>query len=268
MWPQDPNAGGGSRKNIHDSLNHSLRRLKTDYIDLYWLHAHDAFTPAEETMRALDDIVRAGKVRYIGFSDTPAWYLARAQTMAEFRGWSPVIALQIEYSLLQRTVEGELIPAAMELGMGVTPWSPLASGALSGKYSRTRRDADEGGRQWVANKLDDRAYTILDVLEAVAREHSTTVARVALSWVQSRPGVTSTIIGARTMQQLHDNVGALEVNLTDDQVDRIDEVSKPTLNFPHDFLLRAGSFMQGGATIDGRPSEPWPMAPQNESERW
>src|SRR5690606_1348686 len=205
LWSGDPNGGGASRKNMYDSLNHSLRRLKTDYIDLYWLHAHDPFSPAEETMRALDDIVRAGKVRYLGFSDTPAWFLARAQTLAELRGWTPLIALQIEYSLLKRTVEGELIPAALELGLGVTPWAPLAAGALSGKYSRSNTRGEEGGRSWIANKLDERALSIIDALEAIAKELSTTVARAAIAWVQSRPGVTSTIIGARTMRQLTDN---------------------------------------------------------------
>src|SRR6202790_45650 len=136
LYPGDPNGGGAGRKAIAAACEQSLRRLQTDYIDLYWMHSWDQFTPIDETMRALDDLVRAGKVRYIGFSDTPAWKVAQAQTIAHFRGWTPLVALQIEYSLLERTVEGELIPAARELGLGVTPWSPLKSGALSGKYTR------------------------------------------------------------------------------------------------------------------------------------
>ncbi len=267
MFPGDPNAGGASRRCIMDSLDHSLRRLGSDHVDLYWLHAHDPFTPMEETMRALDDAVRAGKVRYIGFSDTPAWFLARAQTTAEFRGWSPIVALQVEYSLIQRTVEGELIPAALEMGMGVTPWSPLGSGALSGKYSRRNQKGEEGGRQWVGGKLDERVLTIIDALEAVAKEVGSTVSRVALSWVQSRPGVTSTIFGARTLAQLADNLGALDVTLSAAQRARLDEASRPALDFPHDFLLRSGPFMQAGATINGRASAAWDMAPQNDAER-
>ena len=139
----DPNAGGASRKSIYAACEESLRRLQTDYIDLYWMHAWDDLTPIDETMRALDDLVQAGKVRYIGFSDTPAWKVAQAQVTADFRGWSPLVALQIEYSLLERTVEGELVPMALELGMGVTPWSPLKGGVLTGKYTREKRG--EGG---------------------------------------------------------------------------------------------------------------------------
>ena len=131
---RNPNGGGASRKAVVASCEQSLRRLRTDYIDLYWMHVWDRFTPIDETMRALDDLVRAGKVRYIGFSDTPAWKVSQAQTMALFRGWTPLVALQIEYSLLERTVEGELVPMAQELGLGITPWSPLAGGVLSGKF--------------------------------------------------------------------------------------------------------------------------------------
>src|SRR5580693_4715755 len=136
LYPGDPNGGGAGRKGIVAACEQSLRRLQTDYIDLYWLHAWDRFTPIDETMRALDDLVRGGKVRYVGLSDTPAWKVAQAQTLAQCRGWTPLVALQIEYSLLERTVEGELIPMALEMGLGVTPWSPLRGGALSGKYTR------------------------------------------------------------------------------------------------------------------------------------
>src|SRR5580765_1524163 len=197
LYPGDPNAGGASRKNIVASCEQSLRRLQTDYIDLYWMHAWDRFTPIDETMRALDDLVRAGKVRYIGFSDTPAWKVAQAQTMAEFRGWAPLIALQIEYSLIERTVEGELIPMALALGLGVTPWSPLRSGVLSGKYTRANAAtarADRGER--VTQFLDERSFAIIDELARIAKAHDTSSAAVALAWVQRRPGVASTIIGA------------------------------------------------------------------------
>src|SRR5262245_24594883 len=161
MYRGDPNGGGAGRKAIIAQCEQSLRRLQTSYIDLYWMHAWDSQTPIDETMRALDDLVRDGKVRFIGFSDTPAWKCAEAQTLARFRGWSPIIALQIEYSLLQRTVEGELIPMARELGMGVTPWSPLARGILSGKYKREAHGEHKPGRgDRVKARLDDRAYAI------------------------------------------------------------------------------------------------------------
>src|SRR3954454_19302556 len=169
MFLGDPNGGGRSRKAIIAQCEESLRRLQTDYIDLYWLHAWDRTTPVEETMRALDGLVEQGKVRYVGFSDTPAWKVAQAQTMALLRGWSPIVALQIEYSLLQRTVEGELVPMARELGLGITPWSPLKSGVLSGKYTRENAGkvkADRG--MWVEGNLSEKAYSIVDVLQKVA----------------------------------------------------------------------------------------------------
>jgi aryl-alcohol dehydrogenase-like predicted oxidoreductase len=220
-------------------------------------------------MRALDTLVEQGKVRYLGFSDTPAWKVAQAQTTALLRGWSPLIALQIEYSLLQRTVEGELIPMAQELGIGVTPWGPLRGGALSGKYKRADKGKHEAGRgARVTNYLDDRTFDLLDILEKIAKVLGTTVPRVALSWVQNRPGVTSTIIGARTMQQLDDNVGALEVKLTPEHVAALDEASKPTLPFPTDMLSAVPAFAYGGTTINGQPSKAWAQAPQNDSERF
>lgn len=268
LFPGDPNAGGGSRKNIVASLHESLRRLQTDYVDLLWLHAWDRFTPIDETLRALDDMVSQGKVRYIGFSDTPAWKCAQAQTLAHFRGWSPVVALQIEYSLLERTVEGELIPMAQELGMGVTPWSPLASGALSGKYTRQNATSAQPGRgQWVQSRLTDRAFKIIDQLQVVAKDTGASVAQCALAWVQSKPGVTSSILGARTMDQLKDNLGALSVRLSPGHIASLDEVSRPTLNFPAEFIERTGPIMQAGTTINGRGSEPWALAPTSDQER-
>ena len=269
MFLGDPNGGGSSRKAIISQCEESLRRLQTDYIDLYWLHAWDKTTPVEETMRALDTLVEQGKVRYLGFSDTPAWKVAQAQTMALLRGWSPLIALQIEYSLLQRTVEGELVPMAQELGLGITPWGPLRGGALSGKYKRADKGRHEAGRgARVTSYLDDRTFDLLDIMEAFAKELNTTVPRIALSWVSHRPGVTSTIIGARTMEQLDDNVGALDVKLTPAHVAALDQASAPTLPFPVDMLAMVPAFAYGGTTINGKPSKAWAQAPQDDSERF
>lgn len=268
IHPGDPNAGGAGRKNIVWSVEDSLRRLRTPYIDLLWMHWHDRHTPIEETMRALDDLVRAGKVRYLGFSDTPAWRIAQAQTIAEFRGWAPLVALQIEYSLMERTVEGDLMPMARDLGLGVTPWSPLKGGVLTGKYTRANAGKTEANRgQWVTNALSEKAYTIVDELARVAKEMGTSPSRVALAWVQSKAGVASSIIGARTLEQLKDNIGCLDVKLRAEDVARLDEVSKPVLSFPHDFLSYANNTSQGGTTINGVTSEVWALAPKNDSER-
>jgi aryl-alcohol dehydrogenase-like predicted oxidoreductase len=211
LYPGDPNGGGSNRKSVIAACEQSLRRLRTDYIDLYWLHNWDKHTPIEETMAALDDLVRSGKVRYVGISDTPAWKVAQAQLVSQFRGWSPVIGLQIEYSLLERTVEGELIPMARELGIGVVPWSPLAGGRISGKYMRQNAGTVKDGRaSLMAERLDEKTYEIVDALARIADELGTTVARVALAWLRARPGVSSIIIGARTLAQLEDNVKALD----------------------------------------------------------
>ncbi|MGD0678367.1 MAG: aldo/keto reductase [Polyangiaceae bacterium] len=270
LYVGDPNGGGANRKAIHAQLHESLRRLQTDYVDLYWMHAWDRFTPVEETMRALDDLVAAGKVRYIGFSDTPAWKAAQAQTIAQLRGWTPLAALQIEYSLLQRTVEGELVPMAQELGLGVTPWSPLKGGALSGKYRRADKGQHKPDRAgFVLGTLgEDRTYDVVEAVESIAKELGTTTARVALAWVQGRPGVASTIIGARTVGQLDDNLEALEVKLPPRAVAKLDEVSRPALNFPADFLNFIGSFGYGGTNIRGNEYPPFPNAPKNDSERY
>ncbi len=269
LFPADPNGGGAHRKGILAACEESLRRLQTDYIDLYWLHFYDAHTPIDETMHTLDTLVRQGKVRYIGFSDTPAWKCVQAQYEARLHHWTPLVALQIEYSLLERTVEGDLIPMAREMGLGVTPWSPLKGGVLSGKYARDSRPQEgRGASEWVGRHLTEKTFALLDVLNAVASEASSTPARVALAWVQARPGVTSTIIGARTVQQFHDNLGALSVELTADQIARLDAASKPTLNFPADFLHGVASATHGGISINGRLPDPWPLAPKNDAERF
>jgi aryl-alcohol dehydrogenase-like predicted oxidoreductase len=253
MHAGNPNTGGGNRGAILLACEESLRRLRTDYIDLYWQHWFDPFTPADETMRALEDLVRAGKVRYIGFSDNPAWRVAQAQTLALMRGWAPLIALQIEYNLLERTVEGELIPAAQEFGLGVTPWSPLRSGFLSGKYTRSNTSGESAGRaMMIKRNLHEAAFKVLDVLFEVARQANTTPARAAIAWVLGRPGVASPIVGARTMAQLEDNLAALAVQLTAGQRTALDQVSRPALSFPHDMAQAAATQSYGGLTINGR----------------
>ncbi|MBC7833715.1 MAG: aldo/keto reductase [Phycisphaerales bacterium] len=270
LFPGDPNAGGAHRKGILAACDESLRRLQTDYIDLYWMHWHDRHTPIDETMRTLDDLVRSGKVRYIGFSDTPAWKCVQAQYEAIFRNWTPLVALQIEYSLVERTVEGDLIPMARELGMGVTPWSPLKGGVLTGKYTRATAGKDKAARgEWVINNLNEKAYEVIDVLIAVAKEMGgdATPAQVALAWVQSRPGVSSSIIGAKTIAQLDDNLAALDLRLSPEHLGRLDEVSKPRLSFPHDFLTYTINNTQGGTTTNGVPSKVWNLAPQTDAER-
>ncbi len=269
LYPGDPNGGGAGRKAIAASCEQSLRRLQTDYIDLYWMHSWDRFTPIEETMRALDDLVQAGKVRYIGFSDTPAWKVSQAQTIARFRGWTPLVALQIEYSLIERTVEGELIPMALEMGLGVTPWSPLRGGVLSGKYTRENAGtlkADRGER--VTQFLNERSYRIIDELARIATAHETTSAAIALAWLQQRPGVASTIIGARRLDQLQQNLAALDHRLSAEEVTALDALSQPTLDFPAAFLKSAMSFMHAGATVNGEPSMTFPMVPKTDAERY
>lgn len=269
LYLGDPNGGGAHRKAIIDQCEHSLRRLGTSYIDLYWMHAWDSITPIEETMRALEDLVRSGKVRYLGFSDTPAWKCAQAQLTASFRGWAPLIALQIEYSLLERTVEGELLPMARELGLGVTPWSPLRSGVLTGKYSREDHGKHAAGRgAWATSALNDRTYDLIDELRRIATELDTTVARVAIAWVAARPGVDSTIIGARTLAQLDDNVQALEVKLTPSHIEKLDAMTQPKLNFPFDFNANGAAFYFGGTTINGRSAPAWPLAPRGDGDRY
>jgi aryl-alcohol dehydrogenase-like predicted oxidoreductase len=267
LYRGDPNGGGANRKSIIAACENSLRRLQTDYIDLYWLHAWDQLTPIEETMRALDDLVDSGKVRYIGFSDTPAWKCAEAQTIARFRGWSPLIALQIEYSLLERTVEGDLVPMALDQGLGITPWSPLKGGALTGKYRRgTTAQAGRGER--VTAALTDKAYAIVDALIEIAESLNTTASRVALAWVLARPGVAAPIMGARTLAQLDDNLGALDVKLTPEMTQKLDSLSAPVLNFPAGFLNYVSQVAQGGTTINGISAEPWPLSPQSDSDRY
>ncbi|MFY0568638.1 aldo/keto reductase [Archangium lansingense] len=252
LYPGDPNGGGSGRKSIISACENSLRRLQTDYIDLYWLHNWDVHTPMEETMAALEDLVRAGKVRYLGVSDTPAWKIVEANMLARFRGWSAFIGLQIEYSLLERSVEQELVPMAREFGLGITPWSPLKSGALSGKYTRANAGQQKGDRgMFLEPFLNERTYAVVDALAAIARVHESTVARVALAWVQAQPGVTSTIIGARRLSQLEDNVKGVDVKLTAEELGRLDALTKPTFGFPQNMQPIFPAIHNGGTTVNG-----------------
>ncbi|MGH3784973.1 MAG: aldo/keto reductase [Pseudonocardiaceae bacterium] len=243
----DPNSGGNHRKSMVGSVEASLRRLHTDYIDLLYLHAWDATTPVEEVLRAMDDLVRAGKVLYLGISDTPAWQVSRMQAIAELRGWAPLVALQIEYSLIERTVERDLIPMAREMGLGVIPWSPLASGVLTGKYSRADLDhgggtgSAEGTRKNVAaasGALTERGLAIAEVVKDIAASMGTTPSQVALAWTMLNPAVTAPIIGARTLAQLEDNLGALDVRFDNGQLASLEQASAVDLGFPHEFLTR------------------------------
>src|ERR1700722_469933 len=252
LYPGDPNGGGSGRKSLINACENSLRRLQTDYIDLYWLHIWDANTPIEETMAALDDLVAAGKVRYIGVSDTPAWKIVEANLIARFRGWSSFIGLQVEYSLLERAIEQELVPMANEFGLGITPWSPLKSGVLSGKYTRDsagQHQADRGAL--VSTFLNEETYTLIDELQVIAKAHETTVASVALAWVAAQPAVSSVIIGARRLSQLDDNVGAVDVNFTAEELVRLDALTKPTFGFPQSVLTTAHSVINNGTTVNG-----------------
>ncbi len=263
-YPGDPNGGGSGRKSVISACEQSLRRLQTDYIDLYWLHNWDVHTPIEETMATLEDLVRSGKVRYIGVSDTPAWKIAEANVIARFRGWSAFIGLQIEYSLLERTVEQELIPMAQELGLGVTPWSPLKSGLLSGKYTRKNAQPQDGGRgAFMGHLLNEKTFALIDELEKIARAHDTTVARVALAWLQVQRGVTSTIIGARTLKQLEDNLQALSVQLQPAEVAQLNELTKPKLIFPASMQPLFPAIHNGGTTVNGiqAPASPFTLQP-------
>jgi aryl-alcohol dehydrogenase-like predicted oxidoreductase len=266
LYQGDPNGGGPGRKAIVQQLENSLRRLRTDYVDLYWLHNFDPATPAEETLRALDDLVSAGKIRYVGFSDVPAWATAEAATIARFRGWAPIIALQLEYSLLERTVEGELIPMAQALGLAVMPWGPLKSGFLSGKYSSAATGPVDTTRTQLVGAPSEADYLVIDALNAMAHEVGASPAAVALAWVQGRPGITSTLVGARRMDQFEDNLRAQDVTLTGAQRGALDEVSTPALNFPaHNNRTLAPVLQFAGATVDGRPSTVSPMLQASEA---
>lgn len=233
----NPHAGGNGRKHIYAALESSLKRLKTDYIDLYWLHVYDMVTPVEEVMQTLGDLVRAGRIRYFGFSDMPAWYAMKAATLAQTCHLPGPVAMQLEYSLVARHLESEHRPTAREGGMGIVPWSPLAGGFLTGKYNRgeqhTRQGRLSGSNpfQGPFSKFTERNWEILEALETVAEDVGHTQAQVALAWAMGRPGITSTLIGASQLTQLENNLASLEVKLTPEHLDRLNAVSSPGPEF-------------------------------------
>lgn len=253
--PTNPNSGGNGRKNIMRAVEGSLKRMDTDYIDLYILHTWDRLTPAEEVMRTLDDLVRSGKVRHVGLSDTPAWYAARAQTLAEWRGYEPICTLQLEYSLVERNIEREFIPLGLELGMGVMVWSPLASGLLSGKYKPSEGGFSGGGRldtmrdsqNAAFQKISERNWKIIAELETVAQELGHSMAQVAVNWTATQPGVGSVIIGATKLSQLEDNLKALEFEIPAELGDRLNAISSPDPQFPYTFFTAQHQAMIHGS---------------------
>lgn len=259
----DPNSGGNHRKSMLRSVETSLKRLHSDYIDILYLHAWDFTTSPDEIMRAFDDLVRSGKVLYAAISDAPAWQVARMQTLADLRGLAPLVALQIEYSLLERTVERDLIPMARELGLGVIPWSPLGSGVLTGKYSKADLAAGsgearaQGTRKNIAagnGALTERGLAIAEVVKATARELGKTPAQVAVAWTLQNPAVVAPIVGARTLAQLDDNLKALDVVLPPEALTRLDDASRIDLGFPHEFLQRplTRSVVYGSTSVPQR----------------
>jgi aryl-alcohol dehydrogenase-like predicted oxidoreductase len=234
--PKEPTASGNSRKNMMQALGASLKRLGTDYIDLYYVHAWDLLTPADEIMRALDDAIRMGKILYIGVSDTPAWMAAKANTMAELRGWAQFAALQIEYSLVERTVENDLIPMAKDYCMSVVAWAPLARGVLSGKYSSGRSKEEKSRLKDDSPMLSKENMMIADEVIRVAEEIGCKPSHVALKWLMQKNKSVIPIVGVTKLYQLEENLGALECELNAEQMSRLDNISEPELIFPHRFL--------------------------------
>jgi aryl-alcohol dehydrogenase-like predicted oxidoreductase len=250
MRPDDPNSGGNHRKNMVQSLEESLKRIRTDYLDLYWVHAWDPMTPLEETLRALDDMVRAGKILYAGISDAPAWVVSRANTLANLMGWSAFAGLQIPYSLIERTPERELLPMANALDLAVTPWGTLGGGVLTGKYragKRRPKDARYGSqKEWGDIYVTERNLRIAEEVGRVAKEIGRSPSQVALAWVRQRPyGVIVPILGATKLSQIKDNLGCLEVSLSEKQCRRLDEASSIDLGFPLAFLSQVRQIVYG-----------------------
>jgi aryl-alcohol dehydrogenase-like predicted oxidoreductase len=236
MNPADPNASGNHRKNMVQAVEASLKRMQTEYIDLLWVHAPDGMTPIAEIMRGLDDLVRMGKVFYLGISDAPAWWVARANTMAELRGWTPFTALQIKYSLIERTPERDLLPMARNLGLGVTPWGVLGGGLLSGKYLDASGEVDSK-RPEVGTEISASQLATMRALAEVAQETGQSAAQVALAWCRQQPhAVIIPIIGARKPSQIKDNLGCVDFELSEAQLQKLSEASPVDLGFPHEFL--------------------------------
>jgi aryl-alcohol dehydrogenase-like predicted oxidoreductase len=247
----DPNAAGNHRKSMMQAVEASLKRLRTDYIDLYWVHIWDAITPVEEVMRGLDDLVRQGKVLYVGISDVPAWWIAQANTLADLRGWSRFIGLQIPYNLIERTVERELIPMAKALDIGVTAWSPLSNGVLTGKYhghggSELGRMNSETMKTFMPEQ--QRATRIVAAVKIVSAQTGCSMAQVALAWLRYRPVPVIPIIGARKLTQLQDNLASLDLELSAEHLKSLEEASRVELGFPQDlYAIKAvGAIRYGG----------------------
>jgi aryl-alcohol dehydrogenase-like predicted oxidoreductase len=231
------NGAGNSRKNMMRSVEESLKRLKTDYIDLFYLHAWDSLTPIDEVMRGLDDLTKQGKVNYIALSDTPAWVVSSAHTMAELMGWSKIVALQIEYSLMQRTPERDLIPMAKHFGITVTPWAPLAGGALTGKYLK----GDKGRLPETSQRLNEANTAIVNAVLRVASELDCNPSSVALKWVMQKDFSCIPIVGATKVKQFEENLNCLSIILSDEHINFLNDASKIELGFPHDFILGEGT---------------------------
>ena len=231
---EDPNAAGNHRKNLTQSLEASLKRLDTDYIDLYWVHVWDYTTPVDEVVRALDDAVSAGKILYAGLSDAPAWVAARANTLAEWRGWTPFITMQLEYSLLERGIEREHVSLCRTMDMAITAWSPLASGILSGKYTRGSEGEKRLDNLDAFQRLTEGKLEIARRVDAIADEAGASSAQVALAWVRQRGAIP--IIGARTLDQLRDNLGSVGVTLSAEHMAALNEASGIDLGHPYNFL--------------------------------
>lgn len=259
--PGNPNAGGNGRKNIMRAVEASLRRLRTDYIDLYLLHTWDRITPAEEVVRTFDDLVRAGKIRYAGLSDIPAWYAARAQTFAEAHALTPLVNMQLEYSLAERHIEHEYVSLAQNLGLGITAWSPLAMGLLSGKYRPSQQGGEGEGRLAKVTsgagfeRFTERNWAIVAELERVAKEVEQGMAAVALNWVATQPGIASVIVGATTLEQLEANLGALAFELPLALRARLDAVSAPQKPFPYYMFADIHQTrLHGGVAVGDKPA--------------
>ena len=248
----DPNAAGNQRKNMIQAVEASLKRLGTDYIDLYWLHIWDGMTPADEVMRAFDDLVRQGKVLYVGISDAPAWWVAQANTLAELRGWTPFVGLQIEYSLLERTVERELTPMAKAFGLTVLAWSPLKGGVLSGKYAKA--DQSQNDARYASDMMKgflpekQRQDRVVAALQQVSEKAGRSMAQVALAWLRTREVPVIPILGARRMAQLEDNLASLTLQLSPEQIKALDEASAVDLGFPYEMFAQQvpSTFRYGG----------------------
>jgi aryl-alcohol dehydrogenase-like predicted oxidoreductase len=238
---KDPNAAGNHRKSVVQSVEASLKRLQTGYIDLYWVHIWDGLTPVEEVMRGLDDIVRQGKVLYVGISDAPAWWVAQANTLAQLRGWSPFVGLQVEYSLMERTPERELMPMAQALNIGFTAWSPLAGGVLTGKYhghgsSEQGRMNTDMMKQFLPER--QRADRVVAAVKKVSDQVGRSMAQIALAWLRYREVAVIPILGARRLTQLEDNLASFDLALSSEQVNILDDASRIDLGFPQELYVK------------------------------